>query len=145
MEAISKIRKAFCDIPKPLHFVDYRHCCECAEHDETLRSHNRDDISLQELGNPSWDPICFINTNVGFQYYLPALARLAMGKGNQYYLNSFLFHLNSERISALTQHQCQALRVFLEELINIMPEEIEANSNTDELFQRISELRARIE
>lgn len=42
---------------------------------------------IEQLGYPGWDPICFINTNEGFQYYLPALARLCLKTGEEYYLD----------------------------------------------------------
>jgi hypothetical protein len=46
-------------VPKPAHFTNYRHCCECAEHDATLLAHDVHSISFQQLGNPGWDPLCF--------------------------------------------------------------------------------------
>ena len=54
--------------PKPAHFVDHRHCCECAEHDETLTTFDVDSIDLQQLGNPGWDPLCF-SSSEGLIYY----------------------------------------------------------------------------
>lgn len=125
---------------KPEHFTNFRHCDECREHDETLRAHTRESISLAELGNPGWDPICFVNSIEGFRYYLPALARLSLGRGDGYYLSQFLFHLNPERISALRETECQALADFLEHLMETMPEEIEENLDSDDLLARIETL-----
>jgi hypothetical protein len=39
-------------VPKPEHFTNYRHCCECAEHDATLLAHDVDSIGIEQLGNP---------------------------------------------------------------------------------------------
>jgi hypothetical protein len=39
-------------MPKPEHFTNHCHCCECAEHDATLLACDVDSISLQQLGNP---------------------------------------------------------------------------------------------
>lgn len=44
-DLLARIDAAFADVGKPGHFTDYRHCCECAEHDETLRSHDRDSLA----------------------------------------------------------------------------------------------------
>jgi hypothetical protein len=35
MDWIQQATQLF-NVPKPVHFTNYRHCCECAEHDETL-------------------------------------------------------------------------------------------------------------
>ena len=48
-------------MPKPVHFTTYRHCCECAEHDETLLAYDIDSIGIEQLGNPGWDPLCFVS------------------------------------------------------------------------------------
>jgi hypothetical protein len=47
------------NVPRPQHFTNYMHCCECAEHDETLRNSDVHSIGLEELGSASWDPLCF--------------------------------------------------------------------------------------
>jgi hypothetical protein len=51
--------------------------------------------ALQQLGNPGWDPVCFVSPE-GFLYYLPALIRITletMDKPQERYLDQFLFHL----------------------------------------------------
>ena len=58
---------------RPEHFTNYRHCCECAEHDETLRNTTPDQLTYDDV-SPGWDPLCFI-TPEGFRYYFPALVR----------------------------------------------------------------------
>jgi hypothetical protein len=39
---------------KPEHFTNYRHCCECAEHDATLLAYDVNTIGVEQLGNPGW-------------------------------------------------------------------------------------------
>ena len=39
-------------MPKPEHFTNYRHCCECAEHDVTLLAYDVNSIGVEQLGNP---------------------------------------------------------------------------------------------
>ena len=80
--------KRLFNIPKPEHFTNHRHCCECAEHDATLLACDVDSISLQQLGNPGWDPLCFASPG-GVLYYLPALIRITldtMAKPQERYL-----------------------------------------------------------
>src|SRR5918992_338549 len=87
--------KVVFSVPKPLHFTDYQHCCECAEHDETLLAYDRDSIGLEQLGSAAWDPLCFSYAE-GLMYYMPALIRLTLdGIDNpqQSYLEQMLFHL----------------------------------------------------
>jgi hypothetical protein len=82
-------------VPKPAHFTNYRHCCECAEHDDTLVASDVDAIGLQQLGHPGWDPSCFAAVE-GLLYYLPALIRLTletMDTSQERYLDQLLFHL----------------------------------------------------
>lgn len=115
-EALAVVSGAFRGAPRPEHFTDYRHCEECAEHDSTLRAHTRESISVRELGNPGWDPVCFL-TDEGFRYYLPALARLALATGNDSYLDQFLFHLNqSRRLKTFSLEQKDAISTFLKHL-----------------------------
>ena len=118
---------------KPEHFTNYQHCCECAEHDETLGSHDIDSIGINELGNPGWDPICFCNAE-GFLYYMPALIRLtldSMEKPEEFYLDQLLFHLigdgkDNRRVSACNAEQRQFVARFLEYLTENYMTRIEA-------------------
>jgi hypothetical protein len=86
-EMINAVRHAFAAEPRPEHFTNYRHCCECAEHDALLTSCNLESLRLEDVNNTSWDPICFA-TAEGFRYYLPALVRLVFEsiKSEDWYL-----------------------------------------------------------
>src|SRR5687767_15001421 len=87
--------KSLFNTSKPDHFTDYQHCCECAEHDQTLLSFDHDSIGLSELGNPGWDPLCFSSPE-GLIYYMPAMVRLTLDtidNPQESYLDQFLFHL----------------------------------------------------
>ena len=141
MKTLAAIEQEFANIIKPKHFTNYQHCEECAEHDQTLLNTTRDTISLKELGSPGWDPICFITDPEAFKYYLPAMARLAAGRGDEFYLEQFLFHLNKERIRSISRSGRKAIADYLEELLELMPEEIENSMTTDDLLAKIVELR----
>src|SRR5262245_66457527 len=87
--------KRLFNVPKPEHFTNYRHCCECAEHDATLLAQDVNSISLEQLGTPGWDALCFASPE-GFLYYVPALIRITldtMTKPQERYLDQLLFHL----------------------------------------------------
>ena len=119
-------------LPKPDHFTNYRHCCECAEHDETLLANDLDSIGLQELGNPGWDPLCFSSIE-GVLYYLPALIRLTLDtidKPHEVYLDQMLVHLirdgnDNDLVNACSIEQRNFIAGFLEYLIETRSSEID--------------------
>lgn len=89
---------ASCETPRPEHFTDRDHCCECADHDDLLRSRDLQTLVVEDVGNAGWDPICFV-TDQAFFYLFPALARLALDPpsyGYGWYLEQLLFHLTYE-------------------------------------------------
>jgi hypothetical protein len=111
-EVLEVLRKS-CEAPRPEHFTDRGHCCECAEHDDVLRSRNLDSLTVGDVGNPGWDPICFV-TDQAFFYYFPALARLALdppSRGHGWYFEQLLFHLayqgasNRRMLVAASRHK----------------------------------------
>ena len=121
------------NIPKPDHFTDYTHCCECTEHDQTLLAFDVDSIGLEELGNPGWDPLCFSSPE-GLIYYMPALVRITVDTINnprQSYLDQMLFHLimdgpGNRLVSACNEEQREFIATFLEYLISEHAEPIAA-------------------
>ena len=130
--------------PKPEHFTDYRHCCECAEHDQTLLACDIDSIGLEQLGNPGWDPLCFCSPE-GFIYYMPALIRLTVDtidNPRETYLDQMLFHLikdgpGNNLVGACNEEQRRFVAEFLEYL---MTEHTEAIA--EEVFATDDILRA---
>ena len=69
--------KQIFNVPKPIHFGNFQHRCECAEHDQTLSAYDADSIGLEQLGKPSWDPISYSSVEDRI-YYLPAQIRLTI-------------------------------------------------------------------
>lgn len=116
--------KLIFNIKKPAHFTNYEHCCECAEHDETLVAHDIDSIGLEQLGNPGWDPLCFSSPE-GLIYYMPALIRLTLNtidNPQEMYLDQMLFHLiqdgkDNRLVSRCNAEQRQFIAGFLQYLI----------------------------
>ena len=48
---------------KPEPYTNYLNCDECAEPDETLKKSSIDTITLKELGNSGWAPVCFCSNH----------------------------------------------------------------------------------
>ena len=134
-------------VPKPAHFSDYRHCCECAEHDQTLLMFDVDSIGLAELGNPGWDPLCFSSAE-GLIYYLPALVRLTldtMDKPQDTYLDQMLFHLiydgpGNRLFRACSTEQRQFVADFLEYLVERYSSQLDAQAFTSDDILRAHEI-----
>jgi hypothetical protein len=139
-DALEQLRKV-CDVPRPLHFTDVNHCTECAEHDATLQRVTPDTIGLAELGNPGWDPACFMSTEA-FIYFLPGLARLALGTAEAYFLDALLCHLRERRTGVLSAPQRSALLAFLRALPKSVLAEAAANANAAELTSVMQRLAA---
>jgi len=94
-DVIAEIDKAFGGCAKPDHFGNYLHCEECAEHDQLLRDRTRETLTIEEVGNAGWDPLCF-SSAAGIAYYFPKLARLAISPltyEQGWYGDQLLFHL----------------------------------------------------
>ena len=139
--------KLIFNVPKPAHFSDYGHCCECAEHDQTLLTFDVDSIGLAELGNPGWDPLCFSSAE-GLIYYLPAMIRLTldtMDNPQETYLDQMLFHLiydgpGNRLFSACSKEQREFVAAFLEYLVEKYSSQIDAQAFTSDEILRAHEI-----
>ena len=136
--------KRFFTLDKPKHFSNYRHCDECAEHDETLLSSTIGSIGLEQLGNPGWDPLCFC-TAEGIKYYMPALVRLSLSTvEDAFYLGPFLFHLerngkDNDLFQCCTAKQRRFILAFIGYMILNQTAELELNGCENEAL-RVHEL-----
>jgi hypothetical protein len=141
-QLISDATEVFGKVTRPEHFTDYTHCCECAEHDETLRAHSPDTITREALGHAGWDPMTFV-TNTGFRYFLPALIRMALtGTGDDYYIDQFLSQVirdgpRNNRWCACTVVERALVLKALHALLETRAEEIENDLDADRLMQAI--------
>jgi len=139
--------KLIFNVPKPDHFTDYQHCCECAEHDQTLLTFDVDSIGLPELGNAGWDPLCFSSAD-GLRYYLPALIRLTldtMDNPQETYLDQMLFHLvydgpGNRLFSACSREQRDFVADFLEYLVEKYSSQIDEGALTSDEILRAHEI-----
>jgi hypothetical protein len=129
-------------VPRPEHFTHYQHCEECFEHDQTLLNATIDGIGMEELGNPGWDPMCFVEPD-GFIYYFPALVRLCLESSEEWsYIGQFLFHLNydgpqNRYVLAFSEAQRDFVARFLDHLLETRAELITLYGEDDDLFTAI--------
>ena len=104
---LAKFDAAFGAISKPEHFTDYTHCSECAQHDELLRTRDRDTLQIEDVGNRGWDPLCF-SSDEGIAYYMPALLRLTLATETLWYRDQLLFHLSEGAATESFRRFCNA-------------------------------------
>lgn len=134
-QVITEVRRAFGGIPRPEPFIRGTCWCEeCTDHDQEMRAFPPDDLPLEQLDNPGWDPICFASDQA-FAYLMPGMVRLALEHTFDY-IDQFLFHLGlPERVAVLTPDQLNALIGVLELLVEESPEALQRNLAEDDLLQ----------
>ncbi|MDH3375983.1 MAG: hypothetical protein OEQ39_03325 [Gammaproteobacteria bacterium] len=141
MNLLDEAIELFGSTARPEHFTNFTHCCECAEHDETLRKHTIETLSY-DCVRPGWDPLCFISPE-GFQYYFPALVRLALeGTGDSYFIDQLIFHLELDgkrntRYLKFTPEQRSYVVKLLNYLVETRADEVEENLDSDALLRTI--------
>lgn len=142
---LAQIDAAFADAKRPAQFTDRMHCCECQEHDDTLRAAPRELITRDALGHAGWDPICF-SSAAGTAYLFPALARYAMAPPLwpqfDWYADQLLFHLTSGgKFNTLHEHcsspQRAAVAAMLGWLTLHHAERVDHPLMTDTLFAAV--------
>lgn len=144
MDWVEESKRIF-KVKKPEHFTNYMHCEECAEHDEILCNSDIENIGMEQLGNPAWDPMCFCSVE-GKKYYMPSLIRLCLEtlETHESYLAQFLFHLEAngvggELVSTCSAYEREFMAFFIGHLIENYASEIEGNVCTDDIL-RIHEI-----
>ena len=143
-EILAEIAEAFA-VPRPAWFVNAKHCCECADHDELLSSRDLHSLKLEDVNNAGWDPVCF-TTSEGFRYYIPALVRLALESAttSDWYFPQLLFHLigdgpQNRRVVCCSTAQQAAIATFLWHVLESNSELI-AEYGIEEELQRAIEI-----
>ena len=144
-EILAMVNRAFAKRRRPEHFTNHTHCSECLEHDELLRSRDTETLTIGDVGNMGWDPICFI-TAEGYAYYFPALARLALAApeaGGGWY-GAHLFSTlcldgpRNNRFLACNAKQRKTVVAFLHHVIETRAELVDINPRAAKsLFEAI--------
>ena len=139
---INEATEVFGKVPRPEHFTDHKHCCECAEHDDKLKAFTPETITREALGHGGWDPMTFA-TDTGFRYYLPALIRMALTrKDDDYYIDQFLSQVirdgpRNSRWAACTAEERAVVLKALHALLEERTEEVDDGLDSDHLLQAI--------
>jgi hypothetical protein len=111
-DLLAAVVRIFARHTRPDVFTNADHCCECAEHNRTLSSHTPESLSIEDAGQPGWDPICFA-TPAAFLYFFPGLVRLALtSHGEAFYLDQFVSHL-SRRVDQLDAEERRIVHTLL--------------------------------
>lgn len=115
---------------------------ECKEHDDVLRTRDVYSLKIGDVGNPGWDPICYISPE-GFQYYFPAFVRLTLDGTGDTYLSQFLFHLTYEgaqnrHLQHFTPEQRKVVVALLRLIADFHRDIVEQQGCADELEKAIS-------
>lgn len=143
-DILQRVQHAFAGCRRPEHFTDFTHCEECAEHDELLRSRDIHTLRIEDVGNPGWNPICFISPE-GFVYYLPALARLSLAEpdyAHGWYGGQLLWHLcydghQNKLWLACTPEQRLSVVELLRHIGETRASLVDSELHTDDLFQAV--------
>jgi hypothetical protein len=144
-EVIRGVETAFGDVPRPARFNRGScDCAECREHEETMQSFTPENLPLDLVDNPGWDPICFASDEA-FAYLMPGLVRLVL-EHTADYCEQFLFHLdNAERVASFTPPQAEALLAVLEFLVMDRTETVDDGAwGADVLYRIRDRLRLHI-
>jgi hypothetical protein len=134
-DVINEIDSAFAGIARPEIFIRGTcQCCECLEHNKTMSNLNPQNLPLDKLNNPGWDPICFAS-NHAFSYFIPGLVRLIFTHPDDYF-QQFLFHIEQpERIDSFKKNQVCALINVLDILVMEEINATEENFLTDDIIR----------
>lgn len=130
-------------LPRPAHFTNHTHCCECQEHDEELQPYTPADVPRAALGTGGWDPITF-TTLEGFRYFLPGLVRVVLTEtGEDDYYDQFLWHVGmdqrwAERRAACSPEERELVRAALEWLLEHRAQEFEDGMLADDLLDALA-------
>lgn len=74
---LDKIQAAFVNTLRPEHFTNYLHCEECKDHDDTLKSKQLNELTINELAYPGYDPITFCTAEAK-SYLFSTLAKITL-------------------------------------------------------------------
>lgn len=115
-ETIKALYEEFSVYERPEHFTDYKHCDECEEHNNTMKSASLDTLCSEHLGCIGYAPFSFL-TEHALAYYLPRIIELAsIGELNIHgepFVLQVVLQLyptnNYDRFTRYTKSQCHAV------------------------------------
>lgn len=123
---LTAVDRAFGAVPRPSIMVrNPNHCDECADHEAAMQGVTPQTVTLNEIGNMGWDPVCYL-TDASYRYFMPGFARLVLHTDDDCdYLDQFIFHLESRLSDDLfTGEQRTAIIGVIDYLKETLPEEL---------------------
>lgn len=138
-QVLAIVDAAFGGVAKPEHFHEDLSDLENADHDALLRSRNRETLSMRDVENPGWDPLCGALPR-GIGYFFPKLARLALitpRDSFDWYGWKLLFHLSHHGhqngfLLYCNAQQRAAVVDFLAHIVQNQPDLIEESNSSSE-------------
>jgi hypothetical protein len=141
---ISSLYSAFALRIRPDHFTKFDHCPECAEHDESLRDLELNEIGPTQVGHRGYGPISFL-TAEALAYCMPRFLEMVLmdEKNNQGddFIGDLILHLvpteNFDRFSGYTSKELTAVLDTLDYIYESMQGVVKRNSIERELEDAI--------
>lgn len=94
---LEEIDAVFGPVIRPKKFTVEDGDPECMDHDALLKSRTRETLSIDDVGNAGYDPLCECLPE-GIAYFFPTLARFALSNpvnSFSWYGGQLIFHLSS--------------------------------------------------
>ncbi len=132
---ISEVWEAFGHFRRPNTFIRGTcGCDECMEHEDVMQRFDPNNLPLEQLNKPGWDPICFASYEA-FAYFMPGLVKLLLNHTDDY-VQQFIFHVEqTDRLVELTPEQAHALTHVLDFLVLHRTKALEDNLVIDDLYR----------
>lgn len=139
---LAEIDAAFESTNRPQQFTVQDGDPECMDHDALLSSRTPETLSLKDVGNVCWDPLCEC-LPTGIAYFFPALARFALAEPTDsfaWYGGQLIFHLSYEGIDNRFLRYCShsqraAVASLLAHIIDSRQVEIDNNGSSVREFE----------
>ncbi len=134
-QILSEVQKAFRTVRRPDRFIRGTCSCEeCLEHEAEMQAFVPDNLPLDRLDNPGWDPICFAS-NEAFAYFIPGLVTLVFDHTDDY-VQQFIFHVEQpERLASFSPGQALCMLRVLDFLILNETNALDDNLVVDEVIR----------
>jgi len=139
---LAEIDAAFGSTTRPQQFTVQDGDPECMDHDALLSSRTPSTLSLKDVGNVCWDPLCEC-LPAGIAYLFPALARFALARPTEsgyWYGGQLIFHLSYDGANNRFLHHCSqchraAVASLLAHIIESRHVEIDGDGSSVEEFE----------
>ena len=137
---VGEAYRAFGSFVRPDHFTDYKHCCECSEHDELMRSRPLAEVGIAELNNPGWCPLPFL-TEQAYGYVMPRLIEIVLSEPDFVFCYLLAVTHQYRKLDYFTREQTAAVLESLHYIRDHMRSQVEMECCEDDLGEAIEKWR----